>query len=57
MEFDLAFSHENTGSLHTVLSKRPEETPRKDPPSNDPFTETIRKYFPETWVWDIVTVK
>jgi hypothetical protein len=57
VEFDLAFSHENTGSLHTVLSKRPEETPRKDPPSNDPFTETIRKYFPETWVWDIVTVK
>uniref|UniRef100_A0A0N4SVU1 Predicted gene 7298 n=1 Tax=Mus musculus TaxID=10090 RepID=A0A0N4SVU1_MOUSE len=56
VEFDLAFSHENTGSLHTVLSKRPEETPRKDPPSNDPFTETIRKYFPETWVWDIVTV-
>lgn len=19
--------------------------------------ETIRKYFPETWIWDIVTVK
>ena len=35
----------------------PEEPQRKDPPTKDPLTETIRKYFPETWVWDIVTVK
>jgi hypothetical protein len=57
VEFDLAFTPEISWSLRTTLSKRPEEPPRKDPSSNDPLTETIRKYFPETWVWDIVTVK
>ncbi|EDK99670.1 murinoglobulin-1 precursor [Mus musculus] len=56
VEFDLAFTPEISWSLRTTLSKRPEEPPRKDPSSNDPLTETIRKYFPETWVWDIVTV-
>ncbi|GAB1291241.1 Murinoglobulin-1 [Apodemus speciosus] len=34
----------------------PENTGPKDPPPKDPVTETIRKYFPETWIWDIVTV-
>nr|XP_034368490.1 murinoglobulin-1-like [Arvicanthis niloticus] len=29
--------------------------PLEEPPRKDPLTETIRKYFPETWVWDIVT--
>lgn len=33
------------------------DPPRKDPPRKDPLTETIRKYFPETWIWDLVTVK
>ncbi|KAM7335442.1 hypothetical protein ACRRTK_005919 [Alexandromys fortis] len=33
------------------------DPPRKDPPREDPLTETIRKYFPETWIWDLVTVK
>ncbi|XP_038176281.1 murinoglobulin-1-like isoform X2 [Arvicola amphibius] len=33
-----------------------EDPPRKDPPREDPLTETIRKYFPETWIWDLVTV-
>ncbi|XP_021045477.2 murinoglobulin-1 isoform X2 [Mus pahari] len=53
MKFDLAFSHENDGSLDKVSGKRP---PPKEPPRKDPLTETIRKYFPETWIWDIVTV-
>jgi len=40
----------------------PKEPPRKDPPRKDPepkdtVVETIRNYFPETWVWDLVTVK
>ncbi|XP_036037834.1 murinoglobulin-1-like [Onychomys torridus] len=30
--------------------------PSKDPSHEDPPTETIRKYFPETWIWDLVTV-
>uniref|UniRef100_A0A8I5ZV18 Murinoglobulin 2 n=1 Tax=Rattus norvegicus TaxID=10116 RepID=A0A8I5ZV18_RAT len=39
----------------------PKEPPRKDPPRKDPepkdtVVETIRNYFPETWVWDLVTV-
>ncbi|XP_040593033.1 alpha-1-inhibitor 3 [Mesocricetus auratus] len=29
---------------------------REDPPPVDLATETIRKYFPETWIWDLVTV-
>ncbi|XP_032763294.1 murinoglobulin-1 [Rattus rattus] len=32
-------------------SPLPKETPRKDP-----VIETIRNYFPETWIWDLVTV-
>ncbi|XP_035316209.1 alpha-1-inhibitor 3 isoform X1 [Cricetulus griseus] len=28
----------------------------EDPPAADLATETIRKYFPETWIWDLVTV-
>ncbi|CAH7186921.1 murinoglobulin-1 [Phodopus roborovskii] len=28
----------------------------EDPPRVDIPTETIRKYFPETWIWDLVTV-
>jgi hypothetical protein len=58
-KFDLAFSSEVSGTLQKGSSKRPqpEEPPREDPPPKDPLAETIRKYFPETWVWDIVTVK
>ncbi|CAO2606455.1 Mug2, partial [Lemmus lemmus] len=33
-----------------------EDPPREDPPREDPLTEAIRKYFPETWIWDLVTV-
>ncbi|GAB1291243.1 Murinoglobulin-1 [Apodemus speciosus] len=45
----------------TLLSAADERSPikeslDKDPPLKDPLTETVRKYFPETWVWDIVTV-
>ncbi|XP_075838984.1 alpha-1-inhibitor 3-like [Microtus pennsylvanicus] len=40
-------------SKHKAKLKNP---PRKDPPREDPLTETIRKYFPETWIWDLVTV-
>ncbi|XP_060240134.1 murinoglobulin-1-like isoform X2 [Meriones unguiculatus] len=28
----------------------------EDPPREDPVTETFRNYFPETWIWDLVTV-
>uniref|UniRef100_A0A8C6IDN1 Murinoglobulin 2 n=1 Tax=Mus spicilegus TaxID=10103 RepID=A0A8C6IDN1_MUSSI len=57
-KFDLAFSSEVSGTLQKGSSKRPqpEEPPREDPPPKDPLAEPIRKYFPETWVWDIVTV-
>ncbi|KAH0521189.1 Murinoglobulin-1 [Microtus ochrogaster] len=43
---------------HKAKLKNPprEDPPRKDPPREDPLTETIRKYFPETWIWDLVTV-
>uniref|UniRef100_A0A0G2JUP5 Murinoglobulin 1 n=1 Tax=Rattus norvegicus TaxID=10116 RepID=A0A0G2JUP5_RAT len=37
-------------------SPLPKEPPRKDPPPKDPVIETIRNYFPETWIWDLVTV-
>ncbi|KAK7826261.1 hypothetical protein U0070_021275, partial [Myodes glareolus] len=42
----------------TTRLKNPprKDPPRKDPPRKDPLTETIRKYFPETWIWDLVTV-
>ncbi|XP_055463938.1 murinoglobulin-1-like, partial [Psammomys obesus] len=36
-----------------TTSKKPFHT---DPPREDPTTETFRKYFPETWIWDLVTV-
>uniref|UniRef100_A0A8I5Y1T7 Murinoglobulin 1 like 1 n=1 Tax=Rattus norvegicus TaxID=10116 RepID=A0A8I5Y1T7_RAT len=39
-----------------VKSPLPQEPPRKDPPPKDPVIETIRNYFPETWIWDLVTV-
>lgn len=44
---------------HTARLENPprKDPPRKDPPREDPLTETIRKYFPETWIWDLVTVK
>ncbi|ERE67121.1 murinoglobulin-1-like protein [Cricetulus griseus] len=32
------------------------DPPRKDPPPVELAIETIRKYFPETWIWDLVTV-
>lgn len=38
-------------------SPLPKEPPRKDLPPKDPVIETIRNYFPETWIWDLVTVK
>ncbi|CAO2606457.1 Mug1, partial [Lemmus lemmus] len=43
---------------HTVRLGNPprEDPPREDPPREDPLTEAIRKYFPETWIWDLVTV-
>lgn len=43
----------------TTRLKNPprKDPPRKEPPRKDPLTETIRKYFPETWIWDLVTVK
>ncbi|EDK99674.1 mCG132196, isoform CRA_b [Mus musculus] len=58
VEFDHEFRDGLSGRLQMGSSERPppEEPQRKDPPTKDPLTETIRKYFPETWVWDIVTV-
>ncbi|XP_021046914.2 murinoglobulin-1 [Mus pahari] len=58
VEYDLAYRRENSRSLHKVPKKRPlpKKPPHKDLPPKDPLTETIRKYFPETWIWDIVTV-
>lgn len=42
----------------TRVENPPRKDPsHKDPPRKDPLTETIRKYFPETWIWDLVTVK
>ncbi|XP_036037835.1 murinoglobulin-2-like [Onychomys torridus] len=38
------------------IPTRKDPPPSKDPPREDPPTETIRKYFPETWIWDLVTV-
>ncbi|XP_028616885.1 murinoglobulin-1-like isoform X2 [Grammomys surdaster] len=48
--------YDQTLSLAANKDLPPEKPPRKDPSPKDPFTESIRKYFPETWVWDIVTV-
>ncbi|XP_028616882.1 murinoglobulin-1-like isoform X2 [Grammomys surdaster] len=50
---DNKLSSERSGHLRLVDNKDP---PPKDPPPKDPLIETIRTYFPETWVWDIVTV-
>ena len=25
--------------------------------TSEPPTETVRKYFPETWIWDLVVVR
>ncbi|XP_028616888.1 murinoglobulin-1-like [Grammomys surdaster] len=59
LESGVALLHsEMSANFHTVANRNPppKKQPRKDPPPKDPLTETIRKYFPETWVWDIVTV-
>ncbi|KAL1764977.1 alpha-1-inhibitor 3-like [Sigmodon hispidus] len=40
----------------TMTEVAHEDPPREDPPHEDPPTETIRSYFPETWIWDLVTV-
>ncbi|XP_060240137.1 murinoglobulin-1-like isoform X2 [Meriones unguiculatus] len=36
-----------------MTSEKPFHT---DSPREDPTTETFRNYFPETWIWDLVTV-
>ncbi|XP_076796618.1 murinoglobulin-1-like isoform X2 [Arvicanthis niloticus] len=59
LESDSVLLRSKTSAYYHRVPDRnppPEEPPRKDPPPKDPLTETIRKYFPETWVWDIVTV-
>ncbi|XP_031236150.1 murinoglobulin-1-like [Mastomys coucha] len=50
-----AWEFDDTGTV-AIKSTTLEEPPRKNLPHKDPLTETIRKYFPETWIWDIVTV-
>ncbi|XP_037060069.1 alpha-1-inhibitor 3-like isoform X2 [Peromyscus leucopus] len=48
-----------TNREHEEIMKIPvhkDPPPKKDPPREDPPAETIRKYFPETWIWDLVTV-
>ncbi|XP_028616887.1 murinoglobulin-1-like isoform X2 [Grammomys surdaster] len=42
--------------LRSEVSTNFHPVSNRNPPPEDPLTETIRKYFPETWVWDIVTV-
>ncbi|XP_076796626.1 murinoglobulin-1-like isoform X2 [Arvicanthis niloticus] len=59
LKSDTALHHSEVSANSHIVANRnppPEEPPRKDPPPKDPLTETIRKYFPETWVWDVVTV-
>ncbi|XP_038963370.1 C3 and PZP-like, alpha-2-macroglobulin domain containing 8 isoform X2 [Rattus norvegicus] len=52
------FNSDGYGSWRSarVKSLPPKKAPHKDPPPKDPVIETIRNYFPETWVWDLVTV-
>ncbi|XP_076423999.1 alpha-1-inhibitor 3-like [Peromyscus maniculatus bairdii] len=50
---------DGTNREHEEIMKIPvhkDPPPKKDPPREDPPAETIRKYFPETWIWDLVTV-
>ncbi|XP_076796624.1 murinoglobulin-1-like isoform X2 [Arvicanthis niloticus] len=59
LESDSVLLRSKTSAYYHRVPNRnppPEEPSRKDPPPKDPLTETIRKYFPETWVWDVVTV-
>ncbi|XP_076797072.1 murinoglobulin-1-like [Arvicanthis niloticus] len=58
LESDDALPRGSSGSFNLVPNKDPpsEEPPRGDLPLKDPVIETIRKYFPETWIWDLATV-
>ncbi|XP_037060073.1 murinoglobulin-1-like isoform X6 [Peromyscus leucopus] len=60
---DVEFSSEDLGVMKLLAHRNPplevpphKDPPREDPPHEDPPTETFRKYFPETWIWDLVTV-
>ncbi|XP_076423996.1 murinoglobulin-1-like isoform X1 [Peromyscus maniculatus bairdii] len=60
---DVEFSSEDLGIMKLLAHRNPlqevpphKNPPREDPPHEDPPTETFRKYFPGTWIWDLVTV-
>ncbi|XP_052577522.1 murinoglobulin-1-like [Peromyscus californicus insignis] len=61
--FDVENTSEDLRIMRLVAHRNPpqevpphKDPPREDPPHEDPPTETFRKYFPETWIWDLVTV-
>ncbi|KFV74296.1 Alpha-2-macroglobulin, partial [Dryobates pubescens] len=41
---------------HSVMSAAPTYTMRTTASSPEKLTETVRKYFPETWIWSLVPV-
>ncbi|XP_076796628.1 murinoglobulin-1-like isoform X1 [Arvicanthis niloticus] len=52
----LCYNYDMVPMAVTALKSDSALLPNRNPPPEEPLTETIRKYFPETWVWDIVTV-
>jgi len=56
MEFDLSFPVTNFLVSALQLLDDSDYAMLKGMDAGSPM-ETIRKYFPETWIWDIVSVK